>query len=67
LVDSSAPFLTKASTTDWDKSVETMQKSMSDHWLNEFLHMCKSMCWKEVLIIVHCYNRKKVVALQKPA
>ena len=24
---------------------------MSDHWLNEFLHMCKSMCWKEVLII----------------
>jgi len=37
-VDSSSPLLTWTSNNDWNKSAETLQKSMSDRWPNKSLH-----------------------------
>jgi len=51
-VDSSAHLLTRTSNTDWNQSDDNMQKSMCVRWLNESLHeVCKSQCWKNVLIM----------------
>jgi len=41
-----ASLLTRTFNTDWNKLAETMQKSSSEYWPNEFLHqvsLCKSV------------------------
>jgi len=54
------PYLTRTSNIGWDKSAETMKKSMSNRWSNESLYqlyLCISLCWKKCSwCIVRFYN-----------
>jgi len=74
-VDSYAHLLTRTSNTEWSKSAETMQKSMSGHWPKESLHqvyLCISLCWKKVFmmhspLLHHSCNRSLPFSFTSPS
>jgi len=68
-------LLTRTSNTEWNKSVETMQLSMSDHWPKEsphHLYLCTYLRWKKVFmmhsaLLLHSYSRSLPLSLTRPS
>jgi len=52
-VDSPAAFLKTTSNTERNKSVATMQKSISDRWPKNLCNRCTcaNLCWKKVFVM----------------